>query len=106
MSEVTNEHILTAILGLKQDMGAVQATARNAHEYVGSVSKKADIIREEVQEVAKDLGAHKRDEGAHGISAAARGWGALQAGIGAVLGAIVAVIAILKFVAPLVKAAP
>lgn len=108
MSGVSNEQILSAIMSLKQDMGGVQAVAKNAHEYAGAVSKKADIIREEMiertSEVERSVNDHKKDPEAHGIQAEKRGWGALQAGLGAILGALVAVIAILKFLAPLAKA--
>lgn len=104
-SGVSNEQILSAVMSLKQDMGGVQAVARNAHEFAYSVSKKADHIRDEVRAVEKSISDHKKEEGAHGVGAEKRGWGAAQAALFAILGGLVSAIAILKFLAPLAKAA-
>ena len=117
MSGVSNEQILNAVMSLKQDMGGVQAVARNAHEFAFSVSKKADNLRAEMMRadelarveiagVAKSISDHKREEGAHGVAAERRGWDGARTAIIAVLGAAVSVSAVLKFFAPLAKAAP
>lgn len=117
MSGVSNEQILNAIMGLKQDMGGAQAVARNAHEYAHAVSKKADAIREEYREgdsalrdeiktVEKSLSDHKKEDGAHGVAAEKRGWSAAQALFFSLVGAVGGIIAAIKFLAPLAKAAP
>jgi hypothetical protein len=106
MSGVSNEQILNAVMSLKQDMGAVQAVARNAHEFAHSVSKKADLIREEIRAVSDSLGDHKKEDGAHGAAAERRGWDSARTAFVALLSAAVSAILILKFMAPLAKAAP
>ena len=117
MSGVSNEQILNAVMSLKQDMGGVQAVARNAHEFAHSVSKKADLIRAElnsgdddiraeIRGVEKGLSDHKKEEGAHGVAAERRGWDAARTAIIAVLSSAVSIIVVLKFLAPLAKAAP
>jgi hypothetical protein len=103
---VSNEQILTAIMSLKQDMGGVQQVASNAHNFASAVSKKADLIREEVRSVERGLSDHKKEEGAHGVAAERRGWDGARTALISCLSAAAAAIAVLKFLAPLAKAAP
>jgi len=55
---ISNDQIYKVLLDLRGDVGAVMAIAKNAHEFAAAVSKKADGIREEVNEHKKDPTAH------------------------------------------------
>lgn len=60
------DQIYSAILELKGEVGGVRADAKNAQAFAASVSRKADIIRGEVQAVNGKLDEHKEDDDAHG----------------------------------------
>lgn len=72
----------------REFQGKAMAWMQNHGEHLKAVSNKADDIRDELQD-------HAKDDNAHGLGGERRGRGAVVGAIGAILGAIVAAFTIM-----------
>lgn len=90
LMSASNDQIYDAILDLNKSVGGLEAAVKGNNEHIVSVSRKADLIRE-------DLDTHKAEQkDAHGIGAERRGGAMVSAAIGAVLGACASAAAVWK----------
>jgi hypothetical protein len=86
---VSNDQIYGTLLEIKQDIGEIRSMAGNAHEFAAAVSKKADMIRE-------DLRKHVVSDSDHGMAGERRGRGMVTTAIVSVLSSVGAAIGIVK----------